>query len=553
MRTCSWLLRIEAGRHTLRAGNHVERGDGFFAEGAWTGPYTAAGLRGSGFVCGSGGILNGPVIHVMAPSHSVEGVYCFVGERSVHVSNSAHAILAACPEAALPDHQAVLDRMRSARDGIRAYDRLLYQVGGGRMLRFAFAGFSIDTRDLSISEHARPRLPRTFHTYQAYRDTLRATLCELWENATAAARLRPYRHVVTTCSAGYDSVACTALAAQLGATDVLSLAQARGSRDDSGGPTAEALGLNCLEFERPGLNRERLEGRQTWLDIDHLPSTGYDDFLATLGSSEDLFFATFEPHLRDALVLTGFHGDKAWAPGCPSGADIVRGDNSGSGLDEFRRRVGFVHVPVPFIGIEQHEALARIGADPAMTAFAVGGKYARPIPRRLAEEARVPRAAFGVRKSAGSVILAGADERRARACAALVAAYRNDLSDAEPFDFGRNRDRAAAEADAMAVELYRQRCRAEHFARDLAAARAALRAHATDAAARERSDGMARAETERLAKRLARQKRAAKRLRERLAAEKMRRAEIRSRLTYRMAAPLRRLHDRLFPAGRDGG
>ena len=77
---------------------------------------------------------------------------------------------------------------------------------------------------------------------------------------------------------------------------------------------------------------------------------------------------------------------------------------SGHALGEHRLRVGFVHLPLPYIGAFHGPALYRITHSREMDPWRLGtGYYDWPIPRRMAEEAGVPRANFGHRKLGTSV------------------------------------------------------------------------------------------------------------------------------------------------------
>lgn len=114
---------------------------------------------------------------------------------------------------------------------------------------------------------------------------------------------------------------------------------------------------------------------------------------------------------------------------------VVRGDASGSGLDEFRKRVGFVNAPVPFIGVQNSRQLARISGSVEMKQFRVKGLYDRPIPRRIAEEAGVPREIFGTRKLAGSVLISNGKTLREEAFHTLVDEYRDALAETAPRAF----------------------------------------------------------------------------------------------------------------------
>jgi len=72
---------------------------------------------------------------------------------------------------------------------------------------------------------------------------------------------------------------------------------------------------------------------------------------------------------------------------------------SGHGLGEFRLRIGFLHLPLPYIGARHGPAIYRITHSREMDPWRLGtGYYDRPIARRMAEEAGVPRAAFGHQK-----------------------------------------------------------------------------------------------------------------------------------------------------------
>ena len=313
------------------------------------------------------------------------------------------------------------------------YDTVLYETSAGTMHRYLFGGFTMQRSSFSLSQRPMVSSP-AFSSFSAYKSNLLSTLKAIKSNAYDPLRKTPYTRFVTTCSAGYDSVACAALRKELGVSQALTLAKGRGGMIDTGAVVANSLSLECNEYSRLGDGLElKQEGKSRLkLDVAHVPEEGYEDFLASVHTSEDLYFAAFEPHLHGAIVLTGFHGDKVWARGCPSGPDIKRGDNSGAGLDEFRKRVGFVMVPVPFIGADRNEDISALCEADEMAPFTLGGNYDRPIPRRIGEEAGVPREAFGRKKSAGSVLLANSRERRQKAFSGLISEYRQALAGLAP-------------------------------------------------------------------------------------------------------------------------
>jgi hypothetical protein len=128
------------------------------------------------------------------------------------------------------------------------------------------------------------------------------------------------------------------------------------------------------------------------------------EFLASgAGGGGDYPIAVLEPELRGTVFLTGYHGDAVWDRQHAASSSMVRKDDSGCSISEFRLRVGFFHLPVPFIGATRSESIWRISNSPEMASYSVGGYYDRPICRRLLEEAGVPRGAFGSQKKAAAI------------------------------------------------------------------------------------------------------------------------------------------------------
>jgi hypothetical protein len=126
-------------------------------------------------------------------------------------------------------------------------------------------------------------------------------------------------------------------------------------------------------------------------------------FLAGNCFGEEVHFKAAEDQLRGRVLLTGYHGDKIWGLDVKNPSDrIVRGDPSGSGLTEYRLWAGFIHCPVPFWLARRHPEIVRISQHPEMARWDLGVEYNRPLCRRIAEEAGVPREAFGVAKTAAS-------------------------------------------------------------------------------------------------------------------------------------------------------
>jgi len=104
------------------------------------------------------------------------------------------------------------------------------------------------------------------------------------------------------------------------------------------------------------------------------------------------------------LLFTGFHGDKIWdrVHGVMND-QIVRGDASGLGMSEFRLQAGIINCPVPFWGVREAFRVRQITESAEMRPWVLENDYDRPIPRRIVEEAGVPREMFGQKKSATTI------------------------------------------------------------------------------------------------------------------------------------------------------
>src|SRR6185436_12194304 len=72
-------------------------------------------------------------------------------------------------------------------------------------------------------------------------------------------------------------------------------------------------------------------------------------------------------------------------------------------LTEYRLWAGFINCAVPFWGVRQIRDIHAISNSEELRPWDVGGHYSRPICRRIAEEAGIPRHAFGMRKRAVTV------------------------------------------------------------------------------------------------------------------------------------------------------
>jgi hypothetical protein len=233
--------------------------------------------------------------------------------------------------------------------------------------------------------------------YAALYDLLTGSVRRVVENAAAAGRKKPYIPIAA-CSRGYDSTASAALASLAGCKRGFTFARSGRSQghpvfrsvkpltDDSGAESLRALGMEVTERDR--------------LDLRKIPGHPKAEFFFRPLASTDASMAVMEDKLSGGLFFSGRHAERYWGPTTRCKRRHFREVDdvnlSGNAYGEFRARVGFVHFPATYIGALHGPALYRITHSTEMRPWKLGtGYYDRPIARRIAEEAGVPRELFG--------------------------------------------------------------------------------------------------------------------------------------------------------------
>jgi len=385
----AWLFH-KAGSEAppgLFHGTGVEVFTDWFFEGCFDGDLSKDEFLTSSNVFGSGMAVLQGAYHFVTPSHNCECLYVLEGASFCTVSNSL-PFLIEYHELDVPFDYNYGARFASAVFGIKEYVSELFSFPVGKLRRLIFANFRIDTR-LQIQNFDKPA-PPSFSSFHQYVDYLQATLRKTFANGQHAARQRRYLPIATV-SSGYDSPAVAAIAKNLGCHQALTLKQARGNVDDSGKEVGRYLGIEVLELDRSKASNAFTEE--------------IAEFLAPGLGGEDQNLKCFEPLLAGRILLTGLHGGKIWDVNAKANGVLVRGDCGGMSLQEFRLRVNFVHIPVPLIGATNDADILKIARSEEMKPYRLYNDYDRPIPRRIVEEAGVPRHVFGQRKAATSAVL----------------------------------------------------------------------------------------------------------------------------------------------------
>jgi hypothetical protein len=356
-------------------------------EGCWDGSFSSFDFSDRINFFGSGVIRRGDSWLFCPPCHTFEALYVMVQQGRTSVSNSVVPLFAHV--GARPDPRVNYTRsLVTLAAGVDDAEAVIWRDAARDLTlhRVLFDNFTVEE---GVPRRSRKTETASFPDFDAYRRHLVTTVGALAANAAdPTRRRRTYGRLLSTCSSGYDSPTVTAVAAAAvgtGGVVVLSLRSARGGDDDSGRRVAGALGLACVERDREAAASD---GRELeWLT----PGTGGGDYP----------LSAFEPDLSGgALLLTGGHGDRVWERTTPPSGVLRRGDATGASVADFRRRAGFLHVPVPFIGALRDAEIHAISNSAEMRPYSVGGSYDRPICRRVLEEAGVPRAWVGQRKRA---------------------------------------------------------------------------------------------------------------------------------------------------------
>lgn len=403
----AWMAEASSGpmEISLRHGALVETGKDYFVEGAWNGPFATHDFHKADAFFGSGGRLADGELTI-APSASTTD-YCYyqtLTDGRLLVTNSLPLLLAALDDELDPACRDYLRINNSILSGISSYQPRM-PTKRGSVLRLVYQNLRLTCKGICLENKP---FPAAFSCYRDYVAGLSASYAAIAENARDPMRRHPLQ-ITSTQSKGYDSTAANAIAVEHGLDAVFSIARSKGHGkfadqdeaygvDDSGEQIGQALGFDCTFVDR-----RALEGQP---ESEHL-------YYASLHASEDTNMAGINPHIKaPALLLSGCMGeitapwDYYYARGYKTEhiADLERADHGGHGMGEIRLAMGFIHLPFFFIGARRREDILEITASPEMDPWRMHNNYDRPISRRIAEEAGVPRTHFGQQKNATAMV-----------------------------------------------------------------------------------------------------------------------------------------------------
>jgi hypothetical protein len=383
----AWLACLR--RHTpieVFHGSGVETSPEWFCEAIWDGPYASGDFDAGDVVFGSGGRYRGDSVTFVSSASTVDRLHSLEVNDTWWVSNSLVCLLAAAGAEVDPTYAGYFNDFKTISRGITRYTRTLATSAGPVRLTY-YLNLAWDGTRLREQPKAGPH--RVFASFAAYRSFLDTSLSRLIANMAAPARGIHYLPL-GTMSSGYDSAAVAALARAHGLREAIAFDRSSSGEPDSGEVIANVLGLKLT-----------IVARDAWraMTLPEVP------FIAADAKGEDVYFKGAEPQLARRVLLTGFHGDRVWDKRRRAASeDLVRGDQSGLSLSEYRLWTGFLHCPLPFAGVRQVRDINAISRSPELVPWDIGSHYSRPICRRILEEAGVPRHAFGLWKKTASVL-----------------------------------------------------------------------------------------------------------------------------------------------------
>ncbi|PWB50313.1 MAG: hypothetical protein C3F18_09560, partial [Nitrosomonadales bacterium] len=398
----AWVATCQPGVEAvvILHGRFVETLPHFFVEGAWAGNFAEGQIHNADTVFGSGGVLGDGAVTFVSCTATTDYLYHSDDVKHFVIANSLPLLLARLGDALQPACEDYSRINMSILDGIHDFISGI-PTRKGHVRRVLHSNVHFGPEGISLAEKP---LPPGFPQFEEYRGFMQNRIGSLFANARDPARHMPM-HIYSTQSKGYDSTAFNALAASYGIDKVFTSPASKENRsfylgissdqpNDDGTAICMALGLICTPIDRLAFKSQLVNEHYYWASLDN----NQDLNLNAIHEQETL---------RPFLLLTGFFGDVVYGDKGDEPIDsyFQRTDQSGLGLGELRVHCGFVQAAVPYIGARRRPDLFRITHSDEMGPWRLNNNYDRPIPRRIAEEAGVPREMFGQTKLASIVHL----------------------------------------------------------------------------------------------------------------------------------------------------
>jgi hypothetical protein len=377
----AWIAKFphRADKITVYHGPCVETHEQWCVEAAWTGDFGQGDFDRTELIFGSGVRCRGTEVIFVSSGTTEDCLWYCDHQGTYYVSNTLPGLLAAAG-LSLRDDYPYIDDVRSISKGLSQYVRTVPTSSGDINVLY-INNLIYDGTDLKEVE--KPDTAPCFKTFDEYHGFLVRTAEQLGANISDRAGSH---NVVpmTTISRGYDASATAVISRHANCRTAVTIKQSsslwRGS--DSGADIARRLGLSCKTCNRTA-KRYPLE-EAIW---------------SVNGRAGVLNWTLFDYPKPLCLLFTGTYGDGIWDRRRYNRSDPFASAAAAlSGLSEFRLFKGFFNCPVPFWGRRHYGEIQDISFSKEMEPWTLYHDYDRPIPRRIVEEAGVPRGDFGRRK-----------------------------------------------------------------------------------------------------------------------------------------------------------
>lgn len=378
----AWCAEIQQDQQTINIyhGEDVYTQDNSFIEGVWNGDFEEQDFMNASFLLGSGGTITADQELVFStPSHTLERLHSITADRTLYISNSLALVLVFSENQLNPNYLNYEKDLCSIVHGLSKYQRYIPLKNKQHVQIHYYTNLLV--KGITITEQAKIR-KKDFLDFDDYMTRLRKSLAAIQYNGSSPRRGKQYSFV-TTISQGYDASAASAIMREFDCDTALTFNAPGKYAVDSG----EAL-ANLLSYS----NIITRDARQ-FLDNLNLVEA---EFVASGELGTNVIFSAFETEFRDSIVVTGEAGDFFWSLNeVPSDEFVFEEENYPQiSMIETRLRIGFISLPLPYFGASQWKSITAISHSKEMKAYSVGGEYDRPIPRRILEEAGIPRGSF---------------------------------------------------------------------------------------------------------------------------------------------------------------
>ncbi|MCK4785939.1 MAG: hypothetical protein KAV87_19440 [Desulfobacteraceae bacterium] len=382
----AWIANFVRGTNCIHVlhGPRVEIDDDWCVEAVWTGDFTAGDFDKTELVFGTGVRVRDHRVFFVNAGTMLDRLYYCEHEGQFFVSNTLPGLLARAEISLFDDYPHYPDDIMTMREGLSNFKRKIpadltdMQITYYNNLVYDGSG---------IKEISKPDLSPDFNCYTDYHEFLIDTAACLGQNMCDPGRKHSIEPL-STVSSGYDSGAAATIAREAGCTSAVTISNASSlfPRCDSGAEIAKCLGMECTTYHH---NPKAYKHEASVWSI--------------AGRPAGLNLTIFDFPEPLCLFFTGYRGDSIWCRAILNNSDpFWTFSIDGLSLCEFRLIQGLFHCVVPSWGGQKGDQIRQISFHKDMEPWTLHRDYDRPIPRRIMEEAGVPRKLFGNRKEVTS-------------------------------------------------------------------------------------------------------------------------------------------------------